>query len=466
MRFPTMGNIATTSVVKVDIDETLQTALSVMLDHDHRNIIVVDEYDFRILTVIDIINIQKNKIDLDTKLSQLNLAKLPTISKEKNVLETVEYLNNSLEYICVINDDGSLYGLVTHTDITSNIDPDTLMENFRLNDFLLLGSKTKKVTKDEKISNIFKMMETEIFDNIIVLEDLKPIGILTTKDILKLIKNKSDLNKSISYYMSSPVDTLDKTLSIKDALNFIKQKHYKRVIVVDEKGNLAGVITQKELITLSYSKWATIMKEYQNELNEINNLLVKKTKKYEMIASTDSLTGLYNRRKFSELFISTKNSMLEREKSLSLFILDVDFFKKVNDNFGHNIGDKVLVQIAHSILRNLREIDIVCRWGGEEFVALLPTASLEVTKVVAQKLRKSIEMMEIDVVGKVTVSFGISDVTDTDDLKSAIEKADKALYLAKSSGRNCVKTYDDIKSQKSYNTLYEKLQTDYKEEVC
>ena len=132
--------------------------------------------------------------------------------------------------------------------------------------------------------------------------------------------------------------------------------------------------------------------------------------------------------------------MIQRHNDMSIILLDIDFFKKVNDTYGHNAGDKVLIQISQVLLKALRNIDVVCRWGGEEFIVLLPTASLSNATILAQKLRKHIERMEIEVVGSISASFGVSQVREGEDMKEAIDRADKALYLAKDSGRNCVKT--------------------------
>ena len=120
------------------------------------------------------------------------------------------------------------------------------------------------------------------------------------------------------------------------------------------------------------------------------------------------------------------------------------FFKKVNDTYGHNIGDQVLVQVSHTLLKTLRNIDIVCRWGGEEFIALLPTATLDNGIILAEKLRAYIEELEIDIVGHVSASFGVAQIVEGEDMQDVVDRADKALYLAKKSGRNCVKTEKDI----------------------
>lgn len=444
MKFPTIGEIATTSVVSIDVKSSISDAIEMMLDHNHRNIIILDGDVFRILTIVDVLNIQTKKMDLNTPIKDLILPVVPVIYKYKNVLDTLEYLSENAEYLCVVNEDDSLYGFVTHTDITSNIDPDTLMDNFRLQDFLKLGKRMKWVNKDEKTSDLINEMVHNSFDNVIVVEDSKPVGIFTTKDVMKIIKDNKELDLPVSKYMSTPVDTITRGASVKEALSFVKEKRYKRAVVVDENGDLSGIIAQKELISLTYSRWAVIMKEYHEELSEINAMLEDKNKEYETRASTDSLTGLYNRFKFSELYNSSYKSMVQRHNDMSLIILDIDHFKKVNDTYGHNAGDNVLIQVSHTLLKTLRNIDIVCRWGGEEFVILLPTANLEQATLLAEKLRAYIEELEMDVVENITSSFGVSKVKEGDDMTTVISRADKALYLAKHSGRNCVKTEEDL----------------------
>lgn len=352
----------------------------------------------------------------------------------------MEYLSCDIEHICVTDDEGRLYGLITHTDITSSIDPETLMNNFCLNDFLKLGKRVKWIKKETHTKEVLDNMIKGQTDSVMIVEDKKPIGIFTTKDVIKVIRRNLDINKPISEYMSSPVDTISKESSVKNALDFLRQKHYKRVVVVDEEGNLSGMITQKELISLAYSKWAILMKEHQDKLDEINQALINKNKQVEHYATRDPLTGLYNRYKFTKLFDAAFEGMQEDGYDISLIILDVDHFKSVNDNFGHNAGDDVLVAISNILTSTLREVDIVCRWGGEEFIILLTHVHLEDAINIAQKLRIKIEQHHIETLGAVTASFGITQVGINDTLKSAVDRADTALYEAKEAGRNCVKS--------------------------
>jgi diguanylate cyclase (GGDEF)-like protein len=435
-----ISDIATTAVISIDVSKTVADALDVMLQQEHRSIVITDKKMFKIFTVIDILEIKDKQISLETPLYKLDLQSIPTIKKYQNVLETLEYLARSVESIAVLNDDDSLFGIVTHTDITRNIDPETLMENYRLADFIKLGRRMKWVKKEEKTSKILSEMVRESFDNVIVIDDSVPLGILTTKDIMRLIVENQNLDFPVCEYMSSPVDTVNKNVSIKTALEFLKSKKYKRIVAVDDEGVISGIVSQKELISLTYSRWAMLMKEHEAELSEINILLQSQNKEFETMASTDALTGLFNRYKFSELFVSTYKTMMLRDSKMSLILLDIDFFKKVNDTYGHNNGDRVLIQVANALHHIIRNIDIVCRWGGEEFVVLLPTASIENAIAIAEKIRVYVENMEIPEVGKITVSCGVSEVEYEDNMKRVIERADKALYLAKNSGRNCVKS--------------------------
>jgi len=440
MKFPLVKDIATRDIKFVESSETISYAIEMMLESTHRNVVVRENGIYKIFTILDILKLQKENFDLEKRLSQLHLIEIPTIEKEKNVLDTLEFLNYEVEYICVLNKDSSLFGLITHTDITVHIDPDTLMDSYSLADFLKLGRRMKWISKEDSLGSVMQDILTHSADNVIVVEDMKPIGILTTKDIMLLIKEKRDRSLPVKEYMSSPVDTLTRDASIKETLVYLKEKNYKRAVVVDEVGKLSGIITQKELISLTYSKWATLMKEYQNELAEINRVLESKNKEFETKATTDALTGLYNRYKFNELFVSSYKTMLQRDAELSLILLDIDFFKHINDKYGHNIGDTILVQVAHSLLKVLRNIDIVARWGGEEFIMLLPSATLENALYLAEKIRKHIEELELDrVEDKITVSLGVTTLKVGESMEDAIERADVALYEAKRSGRNCVK---------------------------
>lgn len=438
MKFPSVGDIASRKVVSIDIAKTISDAIEKMIHNEHRDIVVIDRENYYILTALNIIDINKKNINLDSSLREIELVKIPVVDKDTNVLNILEYLEEKTEYMCVKNQDGTLYGVVTHTDITSNIDPEILMDNYTVDDFLKLTRRIKWIDEDTKTDDALNDMAEDLLDSVVIVRALKPIGILTTKDVIGLIKDRVDLRISVKEYMTSPVDCVNKSISIGKALEFVKRKHYKRLVVVDDSGILAGIITQKELISLTYSRWSLMMREHQDELKEINSILQAQNREYEFMASRDSLTSLYNRYKFSQLYNSSYKTMMQRDGNMSLLILDIDHFKNVNDTHGHNCGDEVLKKIAEILLDATRKIDVICRWGGEEFIILLPTVDLQNALVIADKLRVKIQNCEMKEVGSITASFGVAQVDVNLTLEELVDRADKALYLAKESGRNCV----------------------------
>lgn len=173
--------------------------------------------------------------------------------------------------------------------------------------------------------------------------------------------------------------------------------------------------------------------------------LVEKNLELEYLAFYDPMTCLYNRRRFEEV-VKKEISMIRRyEYPSCIIIVDIDHFKKINDNYGHPIGDEVIKQIASILKENIRETDAVSRWGGEEFLILLPHTSLTDGKLTAEKLRKIIKDKPLLINKReiyVTASFGVAGLRGDkiDSLELAYKEADKALYLAKERGRNCVET--------------------------
>ena len=121
---------------------------------------------------------------------------------------------------------------------------------------------------------------------------------------------------------------------------------------------------------------------------------------------------------------------------LSVIMFDIDHFKRVNDQYGHDVGDVVLKEIVNAVKRNLREIDIFCRVGGEEFMVILPETRLNNSYQIAEKIRKIVESHSKESIPKVTISLGIVQLLDEDSKDSLLIRVDKALYMAKESGRN------------------------------
>jgi len=158
-----------------------------------------------------------------------------------------------------------------------------------------------------------------------------------------------------------------------------------------------------------------------------------------LLAVTDTLTNVYNRRYFTQKLEEEMERVRRSGSSFSLIMLDIDHFKNVNDLFGHNAGDLVLKSMAEMIANRIRKIDTMARWGGEEFVLLLPETDGNAAVILAETLRKQLSQMEIPVVGKITASFGVASYSSGDTVDTLVNRADKRMYEAKSAGRNCVR---------------------------
>lgn len=169
--------------------------------------------------------------------------------------------------------------------------------------------------------------------------------------------------------------------------------------------------------------------------------VLRAEKKLLRAATTDPLTGLANRSQFHLRALTELSHGQRRREPAALVLADIDYFKQINDRYGHEAGDKVLVRLAELMRQSLRDVDVLARWGGEEFLALLPANDGTTAAQVAERMREAVANVHIDVGGQliqVTMSFGISEVHDHRDLQDATVRADQALYASKRSGRNRV----------------------------
>ncbi len=198
---------------------------------------------------------------------------------------------------------------------------------------------------------------------------------------------------------------------------------YNKNVFMDENGRVGGIIGTFMDITER--------KRAQDSLQYVNRIL-------ERQATTDVLTGVCNRLKFSEVLLSEISRARRYGTPLSLIMLDIDRFKAVNDTYGHQIGDSVLRELARLVSANKRLPDTFARWGGEEFMLLAPDTPRQGALVMAGKLCALIGESEFEGAGRVTCSFGVAEFGPGDSLESFTNRADETLYRAKTNGRNRV----------------------------
>jgi diguanylate cyclase (GGDEF)-like protein len=181
-------------------------------------------------------------------------------------------------------------------------------------------------------------------------------------------------------------------------------------------------------------------KALRDELSLKNRQLENLLQEVKKLAIMDHLTELYNRRYFETVLTREFKKLLRYGFSLSCILLDIDHFKKVNDDYGHRVGDSVLKEVAGILLQSVRDVDTVARWGGEEFIVLLPQSSSEDAQHVASRMLMAIsehKFLELPD-RKITVSIGMANASDPsmDSAEQIISTADSAMYRAKSKGRN------------------------------
>ena len=173
-------------------------------------------------------------------------------------------------------------------------------------------------------------------------------------------------------------------------------------------------------------------------LRETQAQLVEQNAQLERLAVTDQLTGLFNRLQLDRALEEEHSRNMRYGTHFCLLLLDVDEFKAVNDTYGHQTGDEVLVGIATVLREGVREVDVVGRWGGEEFLVICRETQLPGALVLAEKLRQAVESRPFEVAGTMTASFGVAEFRTGELLTETLSRADSALYHAKRCGRNRV----------------------------
>lgn len=248
------------------------------------------------------------------------------------------------------------------------------------------------------------------FENV---EQIKQSKIKTDEHCFK---NKDELTYLIFAYNK----TLDKLMSR------TSQRDVARKELEDKNLSLKGLVNQKTLAL-------------QDKVDELNSM----NEKLSILASTDPLTGLLNRRCFFERADEELSRLKRNNKQAAVVIVDIDFFKSVNDQYGHPAGDAVLTVISKILKNSVRQHDLVSRFGGEEFAIFLADVDIDKAIILAERMRTNIAEQKVIYKGeiiKTTASFGLSMLApESKDINSVINEADRLLYEAKESGRNMLK---------------------------
>jgi len=214
----------------------------------------------------------------------------------------------------------------------------------------------------------------------------------------------------------------------------VKNREFQKVHQITTK------VSEIHTLSASLKDMSESISQYQTNLEkkveERTLELKEKNLELKKLSVTDKLTGLYNRIKLDESLIIAKERVDRYDEIFGVIIIDIDFFKSVNDTHGHQAGDVVLVEFASILKNSVRRTDILGRWGGEEFMIVCTQTNLENIMILAEKLRKDIESFNFSIVKHKTASFGVATYQKGEALETMIDRADQALYIAKEKGRN------------------------------
>ena len=289
---------------------------------------------------------------------------------------------------------------------------------------------------EQEVNKIKSILDAQ--DNIIIVTSKEKITNVNKKfldffgitDFNEFIANKKD----IFDFFQEEFGFITKEQIIKQDswIKYIKELHeIDRIVKIKDKNQ------EEKIFAINVDYYENKDNYYVFSLTDITKLK-EKSNLLEYQATHDKLTGLYNRNRFDEIYEKEIKRARRYENDLSMILFDVDNFKQINDNYGHQTGDEVLKEIAEITLNSVREQDISVRWGGEEFLVLLPQTNLLGAITAANKIRSSIEKNPISSHSlNITASFGVSQLLEDDEL-DFISKTDKLLYEAKKTGKNKV----------------------------
>ncbi len=337
----------------------------------------------------------------------------------------------------------------TSLEFEQFLDTTLYMISLKIQNLVLSERMQKAIDFQHSMKNIAKIIETQY--------ELRYIIPLLGEMIDKFVQNhliyifiKEDTHKFNLMWPNSCKDT--------KIFDIINAEPLKRV-TIEELGVFPLVSESKVLgyiVTKNIDTKLTLKEiEYLEELSNQAATTINRANVYAEIlkhATLDALTGFYNRRQLEERIKQEIASSHRQKTPLCSIMTDIDYFKHVNDTYGHAVGDLVLKTVSKVMRSQLREYDIAGRYGGEEFALLLPFTKLNEAKMVAERLRETIENTKIDISEinpdstekeiNVTISLGIYELKETDNEDDLLKKADKALYEAKGTGRNRVIIYE------------------------
>ncbi|MBK5939324.1 PAS domain S-box protein [Halochromatium roseum] len=282
MVFPTLRSIATTKVVTLPATATLTEAVQTMNHHNIRDVVVSTESGYRLVLSSMLLSFQLQGLSLSTPLSALDLPEAALLDPEASALDGLKAIRNHSEHICLVDEAGQLQGIVSYTDLAGSLDPQVLAEMQSLGE-LLQGIQPLVVPETLALREVVQRMDQGHVSASLIMREARPVGILTQRDLLKLLGTEANWQAPVGSFMSAPLRTLDQETTIAEALTFCRRHRIKRVVVVDRDGQLLGLVSQRDLVSLYYNRWFAVLKEHQQRHDALNRELQAQEKKFQTL---------------------------------------------------------------------------------------------------------------------------------------------------------------------------------------
>ena len=317
-----------------------------------------------------------------------------------------------------------------------------------VSNFLISEKMNTNINFYNSMKNIAKVIETQYETSYIIPVIGEILDRFAPEHLIYIFRFDNEENVILwpSNYISGRLDGLLKQIREKKKVVISNNKHTIGFPIMTEDGLFGAIIADS-----TYCEMSEKLSEYLEQLVYQSSITLDKANTYAEIlkhATTDALTNLYNRGQFDKRIRQEVASAKRNNTPLCCMMVDVDFFKKVNDSYGHAVGDAILKGVSGIILEQVRESDTACRYGGEEFIVILPFTQFSEAQIVAERLRSAVEANPFDITSfnikdkstlDITISVGLSEYKPPESIEGFLERVDKALYQAKRDGRNCVR---------------------------
>ncbi|MDA8121160.1 MAG: diguanylate cyclase [Deltaproteobacteria bacterium] len=524
------------SGVAVPVDATLKEMVRKMSGNGKGVVIVLEgKKAVGILTERDVVRLLYAGSSPEETADHIARKPIVSVDGERTIGHALNLLvENGIRRLVVVDDSGNFLGIVTHKDLLRHLEDDYYRSTLKVKHIFDGLKNLVSVKPADPITEVLRTMVEHRISAVPILERGKPIGIITEKDILRMADEGVPLREEVSRHMSGDVVSAGLETGVIEVVRTMNSMNIGRVVVTDPDGLAIGMITNRDIARNIEGDYNDFLerkfrqtKEFLNMLPEmmlevinmgdaqtilwtndavasrfgrevvgkpvyelipkkrwdeiistlvrqkkVDNVRFKKDDRiYEcsgfympldrvsdvgraqlmirditeevILATTDPLTGAYNRRFMSEFLARETDRSIRTNKEFALILADLDHFKRVNDTYGHPAGDIVLKAVVEAMTTCTRQYDLVGRYGGEEFLIILPEIDKEKAAEIAERIRKRIESREIEIAGgkrlSVTASFGVAHFgVDGRIAEDLLVKVDERLYRAKREGRNRV----------------------------